>query len=132
MEYGNRIKKIRNTYSDSLKQMEEKIGISKGYISGWEKGHNKFNPTLETLLNILKSYPQINYEWLLFGKGEMFYQSEKTFTEVLAEEDSPGYQTKDTLISHLEKEIKWLRKIIDEKLEIDLEEENNRHKKTRE
>lgn len=46
------------------------IGISPGALSSIFSGRTK--PTLNTVEAIHSKYPEINLDWLMFGKGEMF------------------------------------------------------------
>lgn len=63
----------------SIKSFEERCKLSNGYISSMRKGlgDNKLN-------NVLKEFPELNREWLLYGEGSML-KSEgipvKSFTQ---------------------------------------------------
>lgn len=50
----------------SIKSFEERCKLSNGYISSMRKGlgDNKLN-------NVLKEFPELNREWLLYGEGSM-------------------------------------------------------------
>ena len=50
----------------SVKRFEELCGVSNGYVSAIRKsiGGEKLN-------NVLKAFPELNREWLLYGEGEM-------------------------------------------------------------
>ena len=50
----------------SIKRFEEQCGLSNGYVSSMRKG---FGP--EKLNNVLKEFPELSREWLLYGEGEM-------------------------------------------------------------
>ena len=52
----------------------ETIGIQRSAMSHIISGRN--NPSLDVFMKILETFPYINSDWLLFGKGEM--QKEKT------------------------------------------------------
>lgn len=49
-----------------MKCFEEKCGLSSGYVTSMRKGFGS-----DKLNNVLKEYPQLNREWLLYGEGEM-------------------------------------------------------------
>ena len=53
-----------------IKKFEEKCGLSNGYISSMRKGFGE-----EKLNNVLKEFPELNREWLLYGEGEMLKSS---------------------------------------------------------
>lgn len=48
----------------------EQIGVTPAGVTHVLKGRNR--PSLEMVMNILESFPQVSTEWLLFGRGEMF------------------------------------------------------------
>lgn len=54
-------------YKDiTVKKFEEMCGLSNGYISSMRKGFGT-----EKLNNVLKLFPELNREWLIYGEGEM-------------------------------------------------------------
>ena len=63
----------------SIKSFEERCKLSNGYISSMRKGlgDNKLN-------NVLKEFPELNREWLLYGEGSMLKSESvpvKSFTQ---------------------------------------------------
>ena len=50
----------------SVLAFEKMCGLSNGYVSSISKGIGK-----EKLENILRIFPNLNREWLLYGEGEM-------------------------------------------------------------
>ena len=58
--------KIKNL---SPAQFADMIGVQRSSISHLISGRNK--PSLEFLQKLLKTFPEINSDWILFGKGEM-------------------------------------------------------------
>lgn len=50
----------------TVKSFEEKCNLSNGYVSSMRKGFGK-----DKLNNVLKEFPELNREWLLYGEGEM-------------------------------------------------------------
>lgn len=61
-----RLKLFLREYNISGVDFCESIGVSSGFISGMRKS---IQP--DKLINIMKSYPELNIEWLLTGEGEM-------------------------------------------------------------
>ncbi|MCK4287642.1 MAG: helix-turn-helix transcriptional regulator [Bacteroidales bacterium] len=57
----------------------DEIGVQRSSISHVLSGRNK--PSLEFIQKILKTYPEISSEWILFGKGKMMSDQENE-TEV--------------------------------------------------
>lgn len=51
MEYGKRLKKIRESKKISIYKLSQDTGISQGHISDLENGRNQ--PTIETLKRLL-------------------------------------------------------------------------------
>lgn len=49
-----------------VKRFEELCGLSNGYISSMRKGFGK-----DKLNNVLKMFPELNRDWLIYGEGEM-------------------------------------------------------------
>lgn len=73
MEIHNRIQKIIQSVSQSAAQFADEIGIQRSSVSHLISGRNK--PSTDFLQKLLISFPQINVEWLLTGKGDMYRNS---------------------------------------------------------
>jgi len=59
----------------SLYQVNKEAGLSKGLLSNaFAKKQGLTTSTLEALLN---TYPQLNANWLIVGRGEMLLDAEK-------------------------------------------------------
>lgn len=67
-EFTKRLEKILAHYSLSASAFAEKIGAQRSSISHLLSGRNK--PSLDFVMKILASFPEINLYWLLNGKGE--------------------------------------------------------------
>lgn len=65
-----RIIKIMEMEQMSYTQFSEIIGVQRSSISHMTKGRN--NPSLDLVMKILKAFPKINSDWLLFGTGSMY------------------------------------------------------------
>ena len=50
----------------TVRSFEEKCDLSNGYVSSMRKGFGK-----DKLNNVLKEFPELNRDWLLYGEGEM-------------------------------------------------------------
>ena len=68
-EIGKRVRKIRLQKGISQEQFGELIGIKKAAVSKIENGDNSLSRS--NPISICKQF-NINEEWLLYGKGEMF------------------------------------------------------------
>lgn len=68
-----RIQLILKTKNISPTRFADTIQVQRSGISHILSGRNK--PSLDFVMKILSSYTEINSDWLLFGKGEMFQAS---------------------------------------------------------
>lgn len=80
---NDRIKLLRNTLGLSQEAFGEKIGVTKASVSRLEKGER--NPSEQTIKSICREF-NVNYAWLLEGKGEMFSALPETLLDEVAEE----------------------------------------------
>lgn len=61
---GERIREIRKKNEMNQIEFSNRIGVSQGTLSELEK--NKYNPSLETILAMIKEF-NLNATWLFFG-----------------------------------------------------------------
>ncbi|MGZ0017135.1 helix-turn-helix domain-containing protein [Yeosuana sp. AK3] len=66
-DFAKRIQEVIAFYGESASSFAEKIGVPRSSISHILSGRNK--PSLEFVLKILSTYPDIELYWLLNGKG---------------------------------------------------------------
>jgi transcriptional regulator with XRE-family HTH domain len=64
-----RIRAVRERYGLTQKQFAEQLGVSRSYLGKAEAAKGK--PTIEMLVGIAESYPEVSTRWLLTGEGEM-------------------------------------------------------------
>ncbi len=93
----NRIALILKHKNLTSAKFADEIGVQRSSISHVLSGRNK--PGLEFIQKILKTYPEINSDWILFGKGIMMSDQENVaevtrgrvendlFTSKLSEEE---------------------------------------------
>lgn len=77
---NERIKKIRSELNLTMDRFGEKIGLKKSAISHMESG--KSNPSNQTINLVCKEF-NVNKEWLLYEKGEMFLQVNNSILDEL-------------------------------------------------
>jgi transcriptional regulator with XRE-family HTH domain len=65
--FSKRLQIIIDYYGESASSFAEKIGVQRSSISHILSGRNK--PSLEFVLKILSSFPEVELYWLLNGKG---------------------------------------------------------------
>ncbi len=54
----------------TMKDFELACNLSTGYVTSMRKGYGS-----EKLNNVLKAFPELNRDWLLYGEGEMLNTS---------------------------------------------------------
>ena len=80
-EFSKRLQKVIEYYGESASSFAEKIGVQRSSISHILSGRNK--PSLEFVLKVLSSFPEVELYWLLNGKGT--FPTEKNAVEVKPE-----------------------------------------------
>ncbi len=66
-DFSKRLQIVIDYYGETASSFAEKIGVQRSSISHILSGRNK--PSLEFILKILSSFPEIELYWLLNGKG---------------------------------------------------------------
>lgn len=74
-----RLELILKTQNLSPSLLADKLNIQRSGISHLLSGRNK--PSLDFITKILNVFPEINSDWLLFGKGNM-YKNQEQMTEL--------------------------------------------------
>lgn len=84
-EFIARLEKVLDFYSLSAAAFADKIGVQRSSISHLLTGRNK--PSLEFVMKVVQSYPEVNLYWLLNGKGN-FPAQVKTENPAVSESDT--------------------------------------------
>ena len=66
-DFTKRLQKIIDYYSESASGFAEKIGVQRSSISHILSGRNK--PSLDFVMKVLSTYPEVELYWLMNGKG---------------------------------------------------------------
>jgi transcriptional regulator with XRE-family HTH domain len=66
-EFTERLQKVIDFYDETASSFAEKIGVQRSSISHILSGRNK--PSLDFVMKVLHSYPEVELYWLLNGKG---------------------------------------------------------------
>ena len=66
-DFVKRLEKILQYYDLSASVFADKIKVQRSSISHLLSGRNK--PSLEFVLKVIKTFPEVNLYWLLNGKG---------------------------------------------------------------
>ena len=86
-DFVNRLQKVMDFYGESASSFAEKIGVQRSSISHILSGRNK--PSLEFVLKILSSFPEVELYWLLNGKGSFPSSDLKTENKAIIQTGMP-------------------------------------------
>jgi transcriptional regulator with XRE-family HTH domain len=78
-DFIKRLQKIIDFYSLSAASFADKIGVQRSSISHILSGRNR--PSLEFVMKVLSSFPEVNLYWLLNGTGTFPSQNESNFQD---------------------------------------------------
>ena len=67
VKFTERLQKVIDFYGETASSFAEKIGVQRSSISHILSGRNK--PSLDFVMKVLHSYPEVELYWLLNGKG---------------------------------------------------------------
>lgn len=81
-EFIERLEKILAHYQLSASAFADSLGIQRSGVSHLLSGRNK--PSLDFVLKLLHTYPEVDLQWLMNGKGE-FPKSKPKNEEFLPE-----------------------------------------------
>ena len=73
VKFTVRLQKVIDYYGETASGFAEKIGVQRSSISHILSGRNK--PSLDFVMKVLHSYPEVELYWLMNGKGEFPNQS---------------------------------------------------------
>lgn len=97
-EFTKRLQKVIDFYGESASSFAEKIGVQRSSISHILSGRNK--PSLDFVLKVLSSFPEVELYWLMNGKGH--FPSNKTkFEDEHISEEKKEATSKPTQISDI-------------------------------
>ena len=74
-DFVKRLEKVIHYYGLSASSFAEKIGVQRSSISHILSGRNK--PSLDFIMKVLSSFPEVDLYWLLNGKGNFPNQEEQ-------------------------------------------------------
>jgi len=75
-DFTTRLKIILEFYEESASSFAEKIGVQRSSISHILSGRNK--PSLDFVMKVLHSYPEVDLYWLMNGDGQFPKQQSET------------------------------------------------------
>ena len=104
-DFVKRLEEILQYYGFSAASFADKINVQRSSISHLLSGRNK--PSLEFVLKIVKSFPEVNLYWLLNGKGS--FPSQQNEPEI----SPPKTAAPPSIISEIPKTTeKTIKKIV--------------------
>lgn len=80
-DFIKRLEIILDYYSLSASAFADKINVQRSSLSHLLSGRNK--PSLDLILKIVESFPEVDLHWIINGKGE-FPKSENTVIQNIA------------------------------------------------
>lgn len=83
-DFAKRLQKVIEFYGETAASFAEKIGVQRSSISHILSGRNK--PSLDFILKILSSFPEVELYWLLNGKGA-FPSEVNSKTDIVLSDD---------------------------------------------
>jgi len=102
MSASERLKHLVDSQNLSISQFGKKVGISRDTLNKmFAKGSD---PKLHLLQKCLKLYPNLNIEWLILGKGEMWKMGVEKMTKLEQEMEAVKADLK-RINERLEKEL---------------------------
>lgn len=91
-KFSVRLQKILEFYDLSAAAFADAIDVGRSSISHILSGRNK--PSLDFVLKVVQTYPEVELYWLLNGKGSFPQEADK---EKVLRKDSESPANKDTL-----------------------------------
>jgi transcriptional regulator with XRE-family HTH domain len=85
-EFTNRLQKIIDFHDETASSFAEKIGVQRSSISHILSGRNK--PSLDFVMKVLHTYPDVELYWLLNGKGNFPKNNRKDITKIISDDTS--------------------------------------------
>lgn len=98
-DFIKRLQKVIDYYGESASSFAEKIGVQRSSISHILSGRNK--PSLDFILKILSTFPEVDLYWLFNGKGT-FPSEEKAKT--LKQDNISTLKNHEKVLSQIKKD----------------------------
>lgn len=93
-DFVKRLEKILDYYNLTATAFAEEIAFNRSTISHLLSGRNK--PSLEFVMKVLQKFPDVEMNWLLFGKGT-FPSPTENKTAVLSSSQNVTSETEKTM-----------------------------------
>ena len=97
--FAKRLQKVIDFYGESASSFAQKVGVQRSSISHILSGRNK--PSLDFIMKVLSSYPEVELYWLLNGKGTFPAKQRKDTTTIENNSQIPFKKNKDKTIERI-------------------------------
>ena len=100
--FSKRLQKILDFYGVTATLFSEKIAFNRSTISHLLSGRNK--PSLEFVMKVLQTYPEVDLYWLLYGKGSFPTTVNKVNTQIKATSKQnalPGVEAENSVFENM-------------------------------
>ena len=100
--FSKRLQKILDFYGVTATSFSEKIAFNRSTISHLLSGRNK--PSLEFVMKVLQTYPEVDLYWLLYGKGSFPTTVNKVNTQIKAtskQNTLPGVEDENSVFENM-------------------------------
>ena len=100
--FSKRLQKILDFYGVTATSFSEKIAFNRSTISHLLSGRNK--PSLEFVMKVLQTYPEVDLYWLLYGKGSFPTTLNKVNTQIKAtskQNTLPGVEAENSVFENM-------------------------------
>lgn len=92
----------------SVKKFEELCGLSNGYLNSMKSGYGN-----SKLSQVLRAFPELNRDWLVYGEGEMIKEGANTILPQTEEVRGAMPVNEEVLIAELRAQIEKLEAKVD-------------------
>lgn len=110
--FTNRLQEIMDYYNLTASALAERLGVGRSSISHIISGRNK--PSLDFVMHIIENFKEVDFDWLLRGKGSFPSTTPSTSTTTLFPEDSPAKETE--IVTHAPKNVSFPKKTEEKQL----------------
>ena len=100
--FSKRLQKILDFYGVTATSFSEKIAFNRSTISHLLSGRNK--PSLEFVMKVLQTYPEVDLYWLLYGEGSFPTPLNKVNTQIKAtskQNTLPGVEAENSVFENM-------------------------------
>ena len=100
--FSKRLQKILDFYGVTATSFSEKIAFNRSTISHLLSGRNK--PSLEFVMKVLQTYPEVDLYWLLYGKGSFPTPLNKVNTQIKTtskQNTLPGEEAENSVFENM-------------------------------